>query len=408
MNPDVYLFNPTCEYAVANQTVSWQPNRLLRQMETDLACLPQFFARPGDYVLTDKLPSEKCLERCSRVGIEGIRFVKKEGLSDPGFQQIPKNRLLPWGWSPAAHHLLEPLKPSCSPEFLSSPNASWKPGFRDLYSRKTAKTILESLLSKNAGKYLLPLQSVPACCNSIGEFGRLAKNREPLMVKAPWSASGRGLQPVTVFPVHPSVMNKISGMIKSQGYVLVEPLLDKILDFSFQFQLRSQKTEFIGISYFSTDTKGQYQGSYLNGPPVSTAPDVLKFAEENAVAFAPVLADLIDKNPVALNYCGYFGIDAMVYRSREGELRFYPCVEINLRYNFGILTLKLQELVAPGAKGIVRTCYNANLPFSRYAAQMESLYPLRIENGKIISGFFPLADEYSEADFGAYLLVYPG
>ena len=49
--PDIYLFNPTCEYAVANGHTSWQPNRLLQKMEEDLGTLPLFFARPQDVIL---------------------------------------------------------------------------------------------------------------------------------------------------------------------------------------------------------------------------------------------------------------------------------------------------------------------------------------------------------------------
>ncbi|HOI48862.1 MAG TPA: hypothetical protein PK167_06130, partial [Prolixibacteraceae bacterium] len=56
--PDVYLFNPTCEMAIANGTVSWQPNRLLQQMETDLGNLPQFFAAETDVVLVKRLPGK--------------------------------------------------------------------------------------------------------------------------------------------------------------------------------------------------------------------------------------------------------------------------------------------------------------------------------------------------------------
>jgi hypothetical protein len=40
--PDIYLFNPTCEMAVANSHTSWQPNLLLQKMEEDLVHCPSF------------------------------------------------------------------------------------------------------------------------------------------------------------------------------------------------------------------------------------------------------------------------------------------------------------------------------------------------------------------------------
>ena len=131
---NIYLFNPTCEYAIANGTVSWQPNRILQKMEADLATLPLFFAQPHDKVVVPQLPSKSYIEHLQKVGFEAPGFVLKENLVAAKID-YPINKLLPWGWSPAAHKLFSPIKASCSTEFKASPVFNWQTEYKDLYSK---------------------------------------------------------------------------------------------------------------------------------------------------------------------------------------------------------------------------------------------------------------------------------
>nr|MDA3834822.1 hypothetical protein [Spirochaetales bacterium] len=141
--PNIYFFNPTCEYAVANGNASWQPNRLLQKMEKDLDVLPLFFAQPNDIVLVSKLPSEHFQHRLKKMGISLPRFMLLEEALKTKAEGEKLNRLMPWGWSPTVHKLLEPLKDSCSPAFLKSPVANWEPAKREFYSKKFSLGILQ-------------------------------------------------------------------------------------------------------------------------------------------------------------------------------------------------------------------------------------------------------------------------
>ena len=238
--PDIYLFNPTCEYAVANGNISWQPNRLLQKMETDLAVLPMYFASRKDFVITEKSPTERFLERVRLVSNEIPSFFSKREILKPSFCEIPKNRLLPWGWSPAAHKLLSPLKNNCSPEFKQSPVFNWNPEYREIYSKQFALNLLRILIREIRANYFISNHLIPEICRTRAEVEMLIKKWDKIMVKAPWSSSGRGLQPVTKTPVHPKVWEKITGIFKEQGYVIVEPYLHKIHDFSFQFEMKNR------------------------------------------------------------------------------------------------------------------------------------------------------------------------
>ena len=85
LSPDLYLFNPTCEYAVGNGSPNWQANRLLQNMEADLDILPMFLATSNDFVLVEHLPSKAYLENINQ-RVKGIRGF------EPAFKPVIGNR----------------------------------------------------------------------------------------------------------------------------------------------------------------------------------------------------------------------------------------------------------------------------------------------------------------------------
>ncbi|VAW20035.1 hypothetical protein MNBD_BACTEROID01-698 [hydrothermal vent metagenome] len=406
MLPDVYLFNPTCEYAVANGTVSWQPNRLLQQMEAGLGTLPLFFACQNDYVLVKRLPSKSFIQSLKQIGITPPVFLQLgQALSDNDFLRSPKRRLLPWGWSPATHHLLNPLKNSCSAEFLSSPVSTWKPAYKELYSKIKAAEVLSRLLSILPEEFMLPRQYTPEKCFDLAKVELLLTKWGKIMVKAPWSSAGRGLQPVTCSPLHPSVSNRIRGLIREQGAVVVEPLFDKVFDFAFQFSIQQGEITYLGTDLFQTDEKGRYKGNYLNNFPYDTDSLISGLIDEAIKSVPPGLKTALKSNSFAANYEGFLGVDAMIYRDNKKQLRIHPCLEINLRYNMGLLAFKLNNFIAPEKKGMFKTYYRPNKSFKQFSDIMMQEYPLNISNHKIKKGYFPITDVSPEALFGAFILV---
>jgi hypothetical protein len=404
--PDIYLFNPTCEYAVANGRVSWQPNRLLRKMEEDLDVLPMLFARPNDIVLVKKLPGDSFIKLCERMGTALPKFVlQNEIKANPYFIRQAKNRLLPWGWSPATHHLLATLKPSCSDEFKLSPVAQWKPEHRDFCSRFFALQILKELLPRLPPDITISPQKIPHVVTSKEELECLIRQWGKVMVKAPWSSSGRGLQKITKTPVVEKVWEKLLGIIRQQGYALAEPLLNKTLDMAFQYELKKGKATFLGTSRFFTDDKGQYQGNYLNGWPGQTDPKVIQFAENLHELLIDSFISTIEKSSLAELYEGNFGVDMLIFRDKHGELKVNPCLEINVRLNMGLLSIQPEKRIAPGSKGIFQIFFQPNKTFMHFREEMEIKHPLKLKNSKIISGFCPLTPVFENTKFGAFILI---
>ncbi len=405
--PDFYIFNPTCDYAVANGSHSWHPNKLLKKMERDLDTMQLFISQSEDFVIVNKIPSREFITSLQKLDIEIPKFVLHEEITDRSkFSDLPKNGLLPWGWSPEIHKRLQPLKMGCSVQFKESPVFKWQAEHRELYSKKFAAGILESLISEYSNECFVPPDKTPEICTTKQEFKNLIKRWGKIMVKAPWSSSGRGLQPITKTPVHPKVWEKVLGVVNEQGYAIVEPYFDKALDLAFQFELKKGKAGYLGISNFTTDHKGQYIGNSLNGLPAETDKKILGFAATMPQKIVGPLIEIIERSKMSKFYEGFFGVDTLIYFNEKKQLKINPCLEINVRQSMGLLTLQIEKIIAPGRKGIFRIFYKPGANFHEFAKNMQGKYPIKIIKGKIELGFFPLTEPKETALFGAYVLVF--
>jgi len=403
---DIYLFNPTCEYSIANGNANWQPNKILQKMESDLSSLPLFFAKANDYVLVDKIPSQEFVATLKKVGFPIPNFIlKNDAIKNQDLINLSKNKLLPWGWSPSVHKLLSPFKESCSFEYKHSPVFQWELVHREITSRKFAINILKQLQSTIKADYILPSELTPKICYTQNDFESAIQQWGNVMIKAPWSSSGRGLQPITKTPVHQKVWEKINGIVKEQGYAIAEPYLNKILDIALLFKLKKGKTEFLGISNFCTDKKGQYLGNYLNGLPATLEKRTSEFAEFIIQEIREPLIKVIETSELTQNYEGMFGVDTLIYTDKNNSLKINPCLEINVRHTMGLLALRLEKFISQNKQGMYRTFFQPGTSFYTFSKDMKNKHPLKIRENKIDSGFFALTETDADSQFGAYILV---
>ncbi len=374
-------------------------------MERDLAVLPLYFAKPTDYILVEDKPDDAFYQRLGLLGIQLPVFISKQEISLPSPVIKPLNRLLPWGWSPAEHKLLAPLKPFCSDKFQQSPVFQWKAEHKALASRRFALRMLKEIIRTADEKIFIAPTLTGEICSSKQEIEKLLARWEKIMVKIPWSSSGRGLQTITKTPVHPKVWEKILGSISSQGFVIVEPLLNKVLDFAFQFEIKNGIVNYLGESRFTTDKKGQYTGNQLNGFSTVVSGEIIDFIMSAKKILVPLLVKTLKTSEIATSYEGKFGIDTLVFLDEYNMLKINPCLEINMRHNMGLLSLFLERLLLPGTKGVFRTWYDTQKRFTDFTNEMEKRYPLMIKGQKIKKGYFPLTHFSHNSRFGAYLLV---
>ncbi len=404
--PNIYLFNPTCEFAIANGNSNWHPNRLLQIMEDNLSILTLYFSCKNDIVLVENPPSKKFLESLMKIKAEIPRFeIKNAALNNQKILTLPKNKLLPWGWSPAAHKLLFPFKESCSPEFKNSPVFNWKAEHKEITSRKFASKILKQVIAKCSADYIIPSDLAPKVCTSQTDIEEAIQEWGNIMIKAPWSSSGRGLQPITKTPVHQKIWEKVMGIINEQGYVMVEPFLNKKIDLSLQFEIQKGKVEFLGVSRFYNNKKGQYNGNYLNGWPTDTEKELVDFAGLAPKSVLQLLINELESSKMAYHYEGVFGVDMLVYSDKNHLLKINPCLEINMRHTMGLLAIRVEKFLMEGSQGIFSTFFQPGKSFKTFTREMEKNYPITISQNKIKSGFLALTDSTDESQFGAYILV---
>jgi len=372
-------------------------------MEHDLATLPVFFSQPGDLIIIPQKPSTEYLHILHEVGISNREFVTMDMLEKLPPENI--NRLCPWGWSPAVHKRLNFLKDNCSENFKNSPVFNWETERRNLYSKKFAREILHQLVEKYPSEHFITKDELTEICTSKEEFEILLEKWDKLMVKAPWSSSGRGLQPITKTPVHPKVWEKLLGIVNDQGYAIAEPLLNKQLDLAYQFKLEKGRVSFVGTSNFTADSKGQYMGNSLNGLPDDLNPELKEFVQKIPSLVIDPLIKLLENSDLAKSFEGFFGVDTLIFRDKQGQLKINPCLEINVRYNMGLLSVHFGKLIFNNKKGLFRTYYKPGSSFYNFKKEMEAKYPLILKEGKIESGFFPVTDAQPDTMFGAYILV---
>ena len=396
MAPDVFYFNPTCELAVANGSFSYMPPRLLREFESDCSILPFVFGKSSDFVLTEKIPSKEFILKLTDAGFEMPEFCYLKELISGKTETI--GSIYPWGWSPAAHFYLRELKEKCSPEFRESPVYSWKDEHKALFERITSLHFLTDFLKQNPTEFFVGQELIGTKANSIEEIEELIKKHIPLVLKAPMSSSGRGIQIIRKPILNTSNKQWISGILNQQKYLIAEPFLDKVLDFSFQFKISSDEPKYLGYSVFETNSNGQYQSTLIH-PEINQA--INSEMETKIGATALMLKEALKDSVYAKMHRGFLGIDAMIYREKEG-LKIQPCIEINSRMNMGILTTQIEKKTHDDSTGKFALFYGSRGEFKRFADNMSLEHPTKTRNGKLSSGFVSLVEPDAEAQFGAY------
>ena len=400
LKPDIYYFNPSCEMAVANATAAFQPNSRIYLFEEALESIMHVFAQPNDVVLVRRLPDEAFLA-----------FYRQHHMLLPTFYLLEKNdqpkaplgQLKPWGWSPVVHRLLKPYKAVASngaEPFVQS----WRDEFRNWYSREFASDILRSMLKKNRQLPLVSDAYLPVKCTTVNQVAELLTKFGKGVVKAPWSSSGRGVQMLRRPNVTPNFKAWLSGVFQQQGFVMFEQMLEVEQHIGLQFSISDGQVNFMGYSFFYGSANGQYQGNYINLAPEDLPEETASlFTDGTYNSVIKLLISTLKSSDLAKTYTGVLGVDTLVVKL-DGKWRIQPCLEINLRHTMGHVALALSKAVATRSRGKFEIWFDNKSTFRAFVKQKATAHPLKIENGKIVSGFLPLSSNW-DASIGAYLLV---
>ena len=146
MFPNVYLFNPDYDMAMANFTPYYKSPAEIMRMIADLSVLPWWFAEEGNCVKVENMALVSLLQKQLREVCGGSMEVERrldELLPRAAWTaEWPSVRYIPWGWTPAlVHRLRQEGVEEC---FLPSEEAVRR--FRFLSSRQRCLEVLPELL----------------------------------------------------------------------------------------------------------------------------------------------------------------------------------------------------------------------------------------------------------------------
>jgi hypothetical protein len=399
-NPSVFYFNPTCELAVANGSFSYNPPRLLQKFEDDCSIIPFVFGASGDYVLTKNSPSTDFILKMTDLGFELPQFCTLHELIEKQTEAFES--LCPWGWSPAAHFYLKDLKPRCIPEFQESPVYQWTNDHLLLYERITSLNFLKDFLDKNnSPDFLIEPENIGQKVSCISEIEALLSTKHQLVLKAPLSSSGRGIQIIWKSKLNESNKQWISGVLNQQNYLIAEPFLEKVTDFSFQFRIDNEKIEYLGHTVFETNSNGQYKCTLVH-PELKSL--FCPKTEELINISASLIGQSLKDSGYARFHRGFLGIDAMIFQE-DGKQKIQPCIEINSRMNMGILTKQLERFVHKHSSGKFELFYGQAGDYKKFVKEKSTNHHLKTENGKLSAGFLSLTEPTEKTQFGAYLEI---
>lgn len=401
VNRDLYLFNPTCETAIANGSETYMAAQILREFENDLSILPMIFASADDYVLSSVKPSDGFIRDLKNIGFPVSNWATKEKILND--RELHFNQIIPWGWSPAAHFQLNEIKKRVSGSFCNSKVFYWTKEYKTLFERKTSALILKRFLSVCKSDIYCSSEAVPSILQSEPEISRYLENYQDMVLKSPISSSGRGVQMIRNGKLSASNWQWIKAVLNQSGYIMAEPLHRKKLDLSFQFEIdASGKVIYHGCVFFYTNSNGMYQGHYLHQSiDKLLGTDFSGLLNETGAKLQMIIED----SEYATLHEGFLGVDGMII-DEGGTLKIHPCLEINCRLTMGMLALRIQQLIHSESKGRFEIFTGKIGEFAAYSEEMIKKHPVVMKDHLFFSGFSALTEPLRNAKFGAYVLLY--
>jgi uncharacterized ferritin-like protein (DUF455 family) len=436
--PTVYVFNPLAEARIAGGK-GFSPNKHQAQLTRDLTCLPMFLCRQDDIVLVERKPSVHFLSGLKEAGFTLPEFVETNRSADLTHRKL--GALRPWAWGPDSVELFHPLFANLT-EQKRAASECFNDRIATLYGKAwSAKFLLNFLQVGRAGSPLpaaskqeeafspasarrarsdapylswlcqdsvvgVAVNSVPAALGAIASIRQ--RGHHKIVLKESIGVAGSNALRLFEPELLDSQRRWMENVIASGREIVVEPWLDRVLDFSAQLEMTATGLKLCGYTGLLNDARGQFQGNWAEPKfdksfpaAVLTSLQVTPRAGNEIQVFFNALFKSLEAELRSVGFLGPLGIDAFVYREADGAVKLKPVVEINPRYTMGRVTVELMKHVCPGSYGLFRLVNRAALKsancsdFKNYAAAMTKQSPLISEgspNRRLREGFVSLND----------------
>lgn len=363
----LFWFCPENDIALAKNCRRFTAPRQAALLATHGAPLMWWMGTPDDFVL---IPQHLSPEETERLAEWENDMISRFG-AGPAFVDslagLSPDVLLPWGWSTYVEQAL--LNRGLESNLLNRGMGN-ADELRMLSHRRSATVINERLGDAvDFSRYGVAAPRGASEAKSVEDVVGFAREHGGFYIKSPWSSSGRGVVASGSAPFD-VLLERCSGIIATQGSVMLEPAYDKDSDFAMLFSSDGEgRVTFHGLSWFAT-AGNAYTGNLL----ISDAEILEKIAaklpvpliEDVKVALESVLSELVGSS-----YRGFLGIDMMIVRERDGKFGLVPCVEMNLRMTMGVVAHHLRSRLGDGFAGRVMQ----TLPASRAGAMAVDLVP---------------------------------
>jgi uncharacterized ferritin-like protein (DUF455 family) len=344
--PVLHWFNPNAEShaRAAHIGKPWQPDQTATALEHDLEALMLASCRRDDALMMRRQPSLEHLHRLKQAGLTVPEILPADTASGRKL-----GGLRPWAWSPDASQMLSRFASDVAPGMPHS----WRAPLPAEWFSKEIGLRLENLSGRvpETGELL---------CDAVAIIESIARHLTTgqALLKAPFACAGRGHLRVN----HDSNPAKTRGWIQNtlaaHGAVVVEPWLDRLLDFSALYEAKDDGVAHLGFTVMENDAAGRFTGIRV-GPKWGNLLDAdiaaFLFREADVLALyqkqlPPLLADLLP------GYRGPLCVDAMVHRRADGSPALKPVVELNVRHTMGRLAWEWMKPLGggPGRLRILR------------------------------------------------------
>lgn len=380
--PVVFLFNPFAEGYLAVGD-GFTPVKAQAQLARDLEALPQFLAREDDVVLVRRRPATAFLASLKQQGFALPEFVELASNGTPGATSPLRHRKLgglrPWAWGPDSERLLKPLAPLAAGAGSPIP---YSPAFASLYSKAWSAALLADFLEDCRSSGFASPGSTPWLCppevvgrtaatpdEALAEIARIrGRGHHRVVVKAEFGLAGQNAIRLWEPEVLETQRRWIADTLARGHRVVVEPWLERVVDFSIQLEMSPAGLRLCGYTGLVNDLRGQFQSN-------SAAPHFARHlpaevtrllgtrtpADGNLLPLFERLYRFLEPRLRRCGFAGPVGIDAFVYCTGDSRHLLKPVVEINPRYTMGRLTLELMRQVCPGSHGTFRLINRAQL-----------------------------------------------
>ncbi len=403
--PNVFVFNPFAEGRIA-EGKKFNPTKPQAQLARDLENLPQFLCRQDDIVLVERKPSVEFLSGIKQGGFPLPEFVETRRAGE-----LPKRKLgslRPWAWGPDSFEMLKPMFASVTGEKRAD-ESRYNSGVAQLYSKAWSANFLRNILAGTGGDARTterqPGENAPYLCTeneageSVNTLGAAlatiseirARGHHKIIAKAALGVAGSNALRLFEPELRPAQLRWMENAFAHQHTLVVEPWLEREIDFSIQLEMTVQGLKLCGYTGLLNDARGQFQANFAEPHHHKRIPArvISLFREPKDIStrlldfygdiFAALEAELR-----RLDFTGPIGIDALVYRDAAGAVKLKPVVEINPRYTMGRVLVELMRQTCQNSFGRFRLVNLAQLrakgfkDFPSYARSLAEQFPLQV------------------------------